>query len=73
MNYRIGIDLGASNVRVALGDERGKILSRLNEKTETNMGPNGISLQIIRLIRSLTSLKKISFMTSRNLNTEIII
>ncbi len=59
MNYRIGVDLGASNVRVALGDERGKILSRLNEKTDINSGPNGISLQIIRLIRSLTSLKKI--------------
>jgi len=48
-----GIDVGGTNVRVVLGDEKGKILARLSEKTETEKGPEGISEQIIRIVRSI--------------------
>jgi len=48
-----GVDLGGTNVRVALGDERGRILARLSEKTQTKMGSEGVSKQIIRMIRSV--------------------
>ena len=46
------VDLGASNVRVALGDERG-FRKKLREETERNKGAKGIAAQIIRMIRSL--------------------
>jgi len=51
--FAVGVDLGATNVRVALGDENGRILARLSERTETDVGPKGISQQIIRMVRSL--------------------
>jgi len=48
----IGIDLGATNVRVALGDNRGNILQKVSELTDITQGANGIAKQIIRLIKS---------------------
>ena len=48
-----GVDLGGTNVRVALGDEKGNILARLLERTETRKGPLGVSRQIVRMIRSI--------------------
>jgi len=48
-----GVDLGGTNVRIALGDDEGKILARLSEKTEIGMGPEGVSKQIMRMIRSI--------------------
>jgi len=48
-----GIDVGGTNIRVILGDEKGKVLARLSEKTETEKGPEGISEQVIRMIRSI--------------------
>ncbi|RLE62537.1 MAG: ROK family protein, partial [Thermoprotei archaeon] len=59
----IGIDLGGTNVRVALGNSDGRILKKIYEKTDKSRGPEGISKQIIRMINSLvseeTSIKKI--------------
>jgi glucokinase len=49
----VGVDLGATNVRVALGDDNGTIFSRLKESTIKDRGAIGISEQIIRMIRSL--------------------
>jgi glucokinase len=49
----IGIDLGATNVRVGLGDGRGRILKKIVNKTEKRRGPEGIPLQLIRMIRHL--------------------
>jgi glucokinase len=49
----IGIDLGATNVRVALGDSRGRILKKRVEKTETRYDPEEIPRQLIRMIRSI--------------------
>jgi len=51
--FAVGVDLGATNVRVVLGDEEGHILARLFEQTEKKKGPAGISQQIIRMIRSI--------------------
>lgn len=59
MKFVIGIDLGATNVRVALGDEEGNIDSRLKERTDKSSGPMGISSQIIRMIKSLSEMDKI--------------
>ncbi len=52
MSYIIGVDIGASNIRVALGDEKANIISKLKERTDKSSGSLGISLQIIRMIRS---------------------
>lgn len=49
----IGVDLGGTNVRVVLGDEKGRILARLSQRTETKKGPEGVSKQIIGMIRSI--------------------
>jgi glucokinase len=59
MKFIIGVDLGATNVRVALGDEEGNINSRLKERTDKSSGPLGISFQIIRMIKSLGDIDKI--------------
>ena len=49
----VGVDVGGTNIRVALGDERGRIIARISERTEKHRGPEGISRQIARNIRSL--------------------
>lgn len=51
--YAVGVDLGATNVRAAVGDNKGRILRKLSEKTDKQHGPEGISAQIIRMIRLL--------------------
>jgi glucokinase len=48
----IGIDLGATNVRVALGDNEGNISKKVSELTDITNGAKGIAQQIIRLIDS---------------------
>lgn len=47
----IGIDIGATNVRVCLGNERGEIKSKLSEKLNIE-SKDSISQQIIRMIKS---------------------
>ncbi|MEM2327042.1 MAG: ROK family protein [Candidatus Bathyarchaeia archaeon] len=56
----IGVDLGGTNVRVALGDSDGRIVGRIVERTEKGKGPEGISEQIIRMIRSLIAAEKVN-------------
>lgn len=55
----IGIDLGASNIRVALALERGKILNALKEPTDKS-GKDGtvVTKQIIRMIKELQAKAK---------------
>jgi glucokinase len=48
----IAVDIGASNVRIANGDERG-IKAKLLEPIDKQNGPQGVSTQIIRLIEEL--------------------
>jgi glucokinase len=49
----VGIDVGATNIKIAMGDETGQILTKFLEKTEKNQGPEGISNQLIRMVHSL--------------------
>jgi glucokinase len=49
----VGVDLGGTNLRIAVGDAEGRILRRVQEPTERRYGPTGVAAQIIRLIRSL--------------------
>ncbi|MEM2369413.1 MAG: ROK family protein [Candidatus Bathyarchaeia archaeon] len=49
----IGVDLGGTNVRVALGNERGEIIARVSELTERMRGPMGVSEQVTRIIHSI--------------------
>ncbi len=49
----VGIDVGATNIKIVLGDETGQILARHSEKTEKNKGPENISNQLIRMVHSL--------------------
>jgi len=50
----IGIDIGATNVRVCLGNEKGEIKIKLAEKLDVE-NRNSISQQIIRLIKSFNA------------------
>jgi len=49
----VGVDLGGTNLRVAIGDEKGRILAKISERTEKTKGPEGISRQIARIIHYL--------------------
>jgi glucokinase len=49
----IGVDVGATNIRITLGNETGQILTKISEKTDKNKGPESISNQIIKMIHSL--------------------
>ncbi len=53
MKTIVAVDLGATNIRVALEDEKGSISSRLKERTDESAGPEGVGRQIIRMVRSL--------------------
>lgn len=50
----IGIDIGATNVRVCLGNEKGEIKSKLSEKLDVE-SRDSISQQIKRMIKSLNA------------------
>ena len=51
--YAIGVDLGATNVRVAVGRRSGEILTKLMEETDRSGDPAAISRQIIRMVKRL--------------------
>jgi len=53
----IGVDLGGTNVRVALGDSDGRIITKILEGTEKSRGPEGVGEQIIRIIYAITAEK----------------
>ncbi len=48
----VGVDIGGTNLRVCLGDERGKIKTKLSEKLDVE-NKNSVVEQITRLIKSL--------------------
>jgi glucokinase len=48
----VAVDLGATNVRAAVGDE-GQLRCKVSERTERSRGAEGISEQIVRLIEAL--------------------
>lgn len=51
----LGVDIGATNIRIALGDKEGNILKKITEKININNGSIGIANQIIRIIIKITS------------------
>lgn len=51
MSY-VAVDVGATNIRVACGDESG-MRRKLQETTDRAHGPDGVSQQIVRMIREL--------------------
>lgn len=53
----IAIDIGATNIRVAVGNKNG-IKKRLIEPTDKLNGPQGVSAQIIRIIDKLSDKPK---------------
>lgn len=53
MKYYIGIDLGGTNVRTLLVDEKGKTYSEIKDATEREEGPDYVCAKIIRQIESL--------------------
>ena len=53
MKYYIGIDLGGTNVRTLLVDEKGQSYSEVKDNTEREKGPDFVCSKIIRQIESL--------------------
>lgn len=53
MKYYIGIDLGGTNVRTLLVDEKGNSYSEIKDSTERDNGPDYVCAKIIRQIESL--------------------
>jgi len=49
----VGVDLGGTNIRVAVGDRRRGVLGKASETTEKRRGPKGVTDQIVRMISSL--------------------
>ncbi len=50
----VAVDIGATNIRVAVGDER-SLRAKRSEATDRLNGPEGVPRQIARMIRSLAS------------------
>ena len=50
MEYVLAVDLGATNIRVALGTRDGKILSKVKEKTVRHGDEYAVANQIIKII-----------------------
>ncbi len=48
----VAVDIGATNIRVAAGDDKG-LKSKRSESTDRLNGPEGVPRQIARMIRSL--------------------
>ncbi|MEM2107327.1 MAG: ROK family protein [Candidatus Bathyarchaeia archaeon] len=53
MKMIVCVDLGGTNLRVALGISEGRIFNRRMEKVDKSSGPRGIIRQILRMIHSL--------------------
>lgn len=51
--YALAVDLGATNLRVGIGDEKGRFLEIKKEKTVQRGNQNSVAEQIIRIINSL--------------------
>ncbi len=51
--YAIGVDLGGTNCRVAVGDDDGRIVEKVMAKVDKTRGERGISHQIVALITAL--------------------
>jgi glucokinase len=50
----VGVDLGGTHIRIGLANEKGQFIAKLIEETQKTKGPEGVTNQIIRMIRSLS-------------------
>ena len=57
VKYAIAVDIGGTNLRVALGTNQGKILIKLKEKTLHTGGKNALAGQILKMVRLLQEQK----------------
>lgn len=55
----VGVDIGGTNIRVAIGDEKGRILKKLSDKTPLN-GRLAIPKQIVSMVSHLIEGRKIT-------------
>lgn len=51
--YRIGIDLGGTNIKAGIVDEKGQIIAKASDKTEVDMGYHQIISDMAALIQKL--------------------
>ncbi|MEM4268079.1 MAG: ROK family protein [Candidatus Woesearchaeota archaeon] len=58
MRYAIGIDLGGTKIEGAFVNEKGAILERLRVHTNAQKGKNHVISQLIYVVKSLKSLRK---------------
>lgn len=65
----IGIDLGGTQVRAALIDERGDIIARAEERTEAHAGPERVLSQIQNLTDGLLAVSKPSTVVGIGVST----
>ncbi|MGE6754725.1 ROK family protein [Rossellomorea sp. NPDC071047] len=59
MTLRIGVDLGGTNIRAALLDDKGTILREVSEKTEAHLGPGRIISKLISLVERVKREEKV--------------
>lgn len=50
--HTIGVDLGGTNLRVALVSESGRIIKELSRKTEANKGPDFVLANLVEMIKT---------------------
>ncbi len=50
MPYAIGVDLGGTNMRAALVDDKGKIQAHARTRTPVDLGPEATALEMSRLV-----------------------
>ncbi len=55
----IGVDIGGTNIRVAIGDGKGRIYKKIEDKTPLN-GRFSVPKQIVSMINSITGGRKIA-------------
>lgn len=53
MNYYLGIDLGGTNVRVAVVSEKGEVIEEIKRPSLSDQGPNAVLDNIIDMSQSL--------------------
>ncbi len=54
MRYSLGVDIGGTNIRVAIVSEDGEIIKVLKEPTDKSDGKNSLLNQVVRMYKSVT-------------------
>ncbi|UNL85739.1 ROK family protein [Priestia koreensis] len=60
MTLRVGVDLGGTNIRVALIDHKGEIVHQVHELTDAARGPEEIITQLVQMIKDVIGPKTIA-------------